>query len=382
MPANRERGLAMEQHIITKQKANKMKVVPLSCITHIRDKSKSMSIKNAMSHFSEYLKLHNIYFKIDIAEEDTPRITMGFWNCEMCPGRIIEGCIYFFEDCMEIRVYYSELGSEICRNSKNLPDLYRLMKKRIMSINVNDLGGKTGHLMNHKYLSNHDRKYHIDWKYWAECVDKTETWEKLKEYILKKEPDILIVQEMLVSCYESIDYIGELEEIGYSCVKESLPKKGNYSLTLTFYRGGSPKYINSPGNYRKNRSVICVDNGLLICGSHFPHESDEKFLEHMGKYVVANLGVDLLLIGDLNANDPTKGNKKTVNKLLDAGAVDLWTAAGNDEDTPTEVKYQKRLDYAIASPSLAEKVRNIEIDPFPMDTGITDHAAVIVDIVI
>ena len=113
MPANRERGLAMEQHKIKKQKVNKMKVVPLSRITHIRDKSKSTSIKNAMSHFSEYLKLHNIYFKIDIAEEDTPRITMGFWNCEMCPGRIIEGCIYFFEDFMEIIVYYSELGSEI-----------------------------------------------------------------------------------------------------------------------------------------------------------------------------------------------------------------------------------------------------------------------------
>lgn len=47
------------------------------------------------------------------------------------------------------------------------------------------------------------------------------------------------------------------------------------------------------------------------------------------------------MIGDLNASDPTKENKKMVNKLLEAGAVDLWTAAGNDENTPTEAKYQE-----------------------------------------
>lgn len=69
-----------------------------------------------------------------------------------------------------------------------------------------------------------------------------------------------------------------------------------------------------------------------------------------------------------------------INRLLDKGAVDLWIAAGNDENTPTEAQYQGRLDYAIASPSLASKIENIEIDPFLMNAGITDHAAVIVDI--
>lgn len=251
--------------------------------------------------------------------------------------------------------------------------------RKIMSLNMNDLGGK-GHLMNHMYFSNRDRRYHIDWKYWA-CVDKTETWDKLKKYILKKGPDILIVQEMLVSCYETIDYRGELKEMGYSYVEESLPERGNYSLTMTFYKDGNLlKYINSPGNYRENRSVICKDSDLLICGSHFPSESDEEFLEHMSKFLLANLNNDFLLIGDLNANDPTRGNKKMINRLLDSGAIDLWIAAGNDENTPTELKYQGRLDCAIASPSLAKKVYNIEIDSFPMEAGITDHAAVIVDI--
>lgn len=249
-----------------------------------------------------------------------------------------------------------------------------------MAINMNDFGGKTEKLMKHRYFSNRDREYHIDWKYWAKQVDKTETCEKLKKYLLEKKPDILVVEEMLVSCHERIDFIGELDKIGYSYVEESLPERGSYSLTMTFYRGSNPKYINSPGNYRENRSVICKDGDLLICGSHFPYESDEIFLKYMEEFVSLHLGDELLLIGDLNANESTRGNKKMVDNLLDKGAVDLWTAAGNDANTPTEAKYQGRLDYAIASPSLAKKIENIEIDPFPMDTGITDHAAVIVDI--
>ena len=150
---------------------------------------------------------------------------------------------------------------------------------------------------------------------------------------------------------------------------------------MTFYRNINLKYINSPGKYHENRSVICKDEDLLICGSHFPCEEDKIFLEHMGKFVIANLGEDLLLIGDLNANDPTRGNKRLINNLLNEGAVDLWTAAGNVENTPTDAKYQCRLDYAIASPPLAKKVQNIEIDSFPMDTSITDHSAIIIDIV-
>ena len=89
---------------------------------------------------------------------------------------------------------------------------------------------------------------------------------------------------------------------------------------------------------------------------------------------------EILLIRDLNANDPERGNKKMVNELIKEGAVDLWVEDGNDEDTPTEAKHSGRLDYAIASPLLAKKIKNIEIDPYPMESSMTDHAAIIVDI--
>lgn len=253
------------------------------------------------------------------------------------------------------------------------------MKKRILALNVNDFGGTNNHLMDYQYFNNRDRKRHIDWRGWAQ-IDKKAVWASLKKYIRDKDPDVLVLEEMLVSCYEEEDYIGDLIKMGYSYKAESLPKKDNWSITLVFYKGEEPEYLESPGSYRVNRSVVYEWSDLLLCGTHWPYNSDEVFLGHMSSFVMNNLGRDFMLIGDLNANDPGKGNKQVVNKLLNTGAVDLWTAAGNAEDTPTEAKYHGRLDYAIASPSLAKRVENIEIDSFPMGSGMTDHAAVIVDI--
>ena len=70
------------------------------------------------------------------------------------------------------------------------------MRRRILSVNINDFGGKTGHLMNHRYFNNLDRRNHIDWKYWAKQFDKTEVWEGWKHYIERKNPDILILEEI------------------------------------------------------------------------------------------------------------------------------------------------------------------------------------------
>ncbi|MDD3023793.1 MAG: hypothetical protein PHE26_07845 [Syntrophomonadaceae bacterium] len=87
----------------------------------------SLKARKAMSDFSTYLKTHNIRFETDLAEGCTPRITMVFNNCEMCPGKITEGCIYFFDEYMEARVYYSELAAEMGRESENKSEVYRLM---------------------------------------------------------------------------------------------------------------------------------------------------------------------------------------------------------------------------------------------------------------
>lgn len=90
-----------------------------------RQQKQSKAIK-VMEDISIYLKLHNIYFQTD-RSEGIPRITIVFKNCDRCPGHITEGCIYFYDDCMEARVYYSEMGANMCKQAENLSDLYRLM---------------------------------------------------------------------------------------------------------------------------------------------------------------------------------------------------------------------------------------------------------------
>ena len=54
----------------------------------------------------------------------------------------------------------------------------------------------------------------------GETGEENEVWNGLKEYILDKQPDLLFVEEMLISCYESIDFIGELKKIGYYYIEE------------------------------------------------------------------------------------------------------------------------------------------------------------------
>lgn len=88
-----------------------------------KEKSESRKI---MSEITSYLKLYNIYFEID-EQEGVQRITMVFKNCDNCPSYITEGCIWFYEDYMEVRVYYSKIGAEICRKSKNLSEFYRFI---------------------------------------------------------------------------------------------------------------------------------------------------------------------------------------------------------------------------------------------------------------
>lgn len=80
----------------------------------------------AYDDITYYLKAHFIRFHED-DYENTKRLTMSYTGYVNCPNMALESCIYFRSDCMKCRVYYTELGSEICKNSSNKADLYRLL---------------------------------------------------------------------------------------------------------------------------------------------------------------------------------------------------------------------------------------------------------------
>ena len=104
-----------------------------------------------MSKIISYLKQHNLYFKTDLME-GIPRITMVFKNCDRCPDYITEGCIWFYEDSMEVRIYYSKLGAEICQKSKHLSELYRLLNYINARLWVRVSDGLDGALYQFQYL--------------------------------------------------------------------------------------------------------------------------------------------------------------------------------------------------------------------------------------
>lgn len=116
----------------------------------IEQHKKRKSIK-IMSEVTSYLKLHNLCFETEQIE-GIPRITMVFKNCDRCPDYITEGCIWFYEDFMEVRVYYSKLGAEICQKSKYLPELYRLMNYINARLWVGAPDGMDGALYQSQYL--------------------------------------------------------------------------------------------------------------------------------------------------------------------------------------------------------------------------------------
>ena len=116
----------------------------------IEQHKKRKSIK-IMSEVVSYLKLHNLYFETD-QMEGIPRITMVFKNCDRCPNYITEGCIWFYEEFMEVRVYYSKLGAEICQKSKYLSELYRLLNYINARLWVSASDGLEGALYQSQYL--------------------------------------------------------------------------------------------------------------------------------------------------------------------------------------------------------------------------------------
>lgn len=84
-----------------------------------------MTNTKAYDAFVYYLKSH--FIKHEDTFENAKRLTMAYKGYANCPNMALESCIFFHSDCMECRVYYTELGSDICKNSIHRADLYRLL---------------------------------------------------------------------------------------------------------------------------------------------------------------------------------------------------------------------------------------------------------------
>lgn len=94
-------------------------------LAHNSASNRRFEKREAARCVKDYLKERMIPYEADI-DTGILRLTMTL-KAENCPGRILECCIWFFEDSMEVRVYYGEMGAGICRESGRIADLYRLL---------------------------------------------------------------------------------------------------------------------------------------------------------------------------------------------------------------------------------------------------------------
>lgn len=72
-----------------------------------------------------YLKRNNILFSDDL-DNGVSRITMLYKDYKNCPDKVLESCIWFYENEMEVRVYYDGNASSWCKKSNYISTLMRL----------------------------------------------------------------------------------------------------------------------------------------------------------------------------------------------------------------------------------------------------------------
>lgn len=86
-----------------------------------------MTELEAYAKFIDYLKSHLINYHEDIDERGIKRISMVYTDYPNYPNKAIESCVYFYKECIECKVYYTQLDSNICKKSLYRADLYRLL---------------------------------------------------------------------------------------------------------------------------------------------------------------------------------------------------------------------------------------------------------------
>ena len=84
-----------------------------------------MNKRDAVKDFSTYLKNHVIRHKKDF-DDGVVRYTMQY-EVENAPGKYVESCVWFYEDNAEVRVYYNQMGADICKASEYRNALLELL---------------------------------------------------------------------------------------------------------------------------------------------------------------------------------------------------------------------------------------------------------------
>lgn len=243
---------------------------------------------------------------------------------------------------------------------------------KILSLNINNFSG-----VNCKK----DKKYKSVFAWRESSKDNFgKNSDKILEYIQQNEisPDVVVFHEVELDTTTYSKFKEKFKELNYTLVPHPSPKYSNSSITVIFVKNYI-KYdsVSNPHDRNLRASIIKVDD-CIIYGVHCPSSFDAGFWEQLIGFYKEKKEEKILIIGDLNVYDPGTEQKEKFSKLLGEGAKDVWVEKGYPHEKST-YNTGKRIDYAIASPLLLDKISSIKIDDRLRLIDVTDHSAIIVE---
>lgn len=260
----------------------------------------------------------------------------------------------------------------------------------ILSLNLNNFGGLSLKPVPKDYKNSFDKVDMNAWcnavDEWRNLIDSNKNISKIMEYIKNRNIDIYVFQEFDINSVAGKHFIKELMSLGYEIVYPNTYGKDDFkrtysSITVMFIR---IEYKIQPYNFSKKISKywknveINVGNRRII-GVHVPL-GHGKYWDSMIKfYKNKNEEDKLLIIGDMNVYDLGTPQMKKFTELLSLGAIDTWLKRGNPNDRPT-ANSNKRIDYAIMTPSLYSELLDVDICDDLRNECVTDHSAIMVEV--
>ena len=121
----------------------------------------------AKQYVIKYLNDRNIAFTHYMTDGEM-NIVLVLKGHDNCPDDVLECCFFFYETCMEARVYFDENASSwISDNSERLPEMYRLLNyinARFWPFNNDGMGGQLyspHHLLTPRFYITEDEQHDL-----------------------------------------------------------------------------------------------------------------------------------------------------------------------------------------------------------------------------
>ena len=257
---------------------------------------------------------------------------------------------------------------------------------KIISLNVNNFGGKSPKPLLGKFRLPGGE---YDFQSWNAEVDK---WRISHQDAIKRNVraiaaylsayDVVFLHEVDTNC-DSWRLLLDTTKESFALklangIPESDVRRGRKSISCVLIKKGLKYKMPLDNPWDSQRHIILDVCGVRLIGAHMSYSLlDWDIL--IGQFEIEKKKADdVLIIGDLNVYARDNVRREKFDALQKAGAVDLWLRQGEPDDTPT-ADTNCRIDYALASESLAERTR-MEILHGVREEGCTDHSAVAVTI--